>query len=213
MSVTTTRLLAGRSYACALVALGALFVCELAKPSASQAGVVSFDRDVRPILSENCFQCHGPDAEQRQADLRLDQRDAAVELGAVVPGKPDESELISRVMSDDPDLRMPPPRSKKTLSVEEKETLRRWIAEGGKYESLWSLAPVGDVAVPALRDGDERAWAKNAIDAFALRRLREANLHPAPRLARAADPTPQLRFDGPAADTGGDRRVPGGPFA
>src|ERR1043165_5026036 len=84
---------------------------------------VQFNRDVRPILADNCFPCHGPDAAKRKADLRLDLRDAAVESGAIVPGKAKESSLVERIFSDDADVRMPPAESNKHLTQKQKETL------------------------------------------------------------------------------------------
>ncbi len=104
---------------------------------------IVYNRDIRPILFENCFACHGPDSAARKADLRLDQRESAVETGAILPGKPDESELLRRVLSADPEEAMPPPATKKQLSADDKELLRRWLAEGAEYQPHWSLiAPV-----------------------------------------------------------------------
>src|SRR5215213_1925337 len=92
---------------------------------------IDFDRDILPVLSDNCFRCHGPDEKARQAGLRLDVRDAALAAAdsgekAIVPGKPDESELVRRILSDDPDVRMPPLGSNLELQPEEKKSLRRW---------------------------------------------------------------------------------------
>jgi hypothetical protein len=104
---------------------------------------VQFNRDVRPILSDKCFFCHGPDANKRQADLRLDERPVAVAAGAIAPGRPDQSELIKRVLSEDADERMPPAASKLgRLTPQEIETLRRWIAQGAEYESHWAFLPL-----------------------------------------------------------------------
>src|SRR5262245_6369079 len=89
-------------------------------------GSLEYNRDIRPILAENCFACHGPDSAARKKDLRLDQRDAAIEAGAIVPGKPTESDLIARIMADNADEVMPPPKSRKTLTAAQKETLRKW---------------------------------------------------------------------------------------
>ena len=91
---------------------------------------VEFNRDVRPILSDNCFLCHGPDRNRRKADLRLDLRDEALKAEALVPGKPDESELVARILSTDPDELMPPPRSNKKLDARQKEILKRWVQQG-----------------------------------------------------------------------------------
>lgn len=102
---------------------------------------VDFDRTVRPILSENCFSCHGPDAAERQADLRLDVRDAAVAAGAIDLEHLADSSLLARIVSTDPELMMPPPKSNKQLTATQKELLGRWIEEGAKYTQHWSFAP------------------------------------------------------------------------
>ncbi len=102
---------------------------------------LEYNRDIRPILAENCFACHGADSAARKADLRMDQRDAAIDSGAIVPGQPDESEMLSRVLTDDPDLLMPPPETKKKLTAEQKEMLKRWVVSGAKYELHWSFIP------------------------------------------------------------------------
>ena len=103
---------------------------------------VTFNRHIRPILSENCYQCHGPDAEDRKAGLQLDDREAAIDYGAIEPGIPDDSLLIERVMSDDPDVVMPPAASHKTLTDEQKQLLNQWIAQGAEYESHWAFQPL-----------------------------------------------------------------------
>ncbi|RUL82086.1 c-type cytochrome domain-containing protein, partial [Tautonia sociabilis] len=104
-----------------------------------------YNRDIRPILSENCFACHGPDSAARKADLRLDHRDDALAdrggYATIVPGDPDASELIYRVESEDELEVMPPPSSHKSLTAEQKATLRRWIAAGAEYEPHWSFIP------------------------------------------------------------------------
>ena len=101
---------------------------------------IRFDRDVRPILSDRCFFCHGPDSAKREADLRLDVRDVAVAANAVVPMKPDESEILRRILSDDPDEQMPPPSTKLAkLTPAEIQTLRTWIKQGAEYEAHWAF--------------------------------------------------------------------------
>src|SRR3954463_4453438 len=92
-------------------------------------GRLTFNRDVRPILTENCFPCHGPDSAARKAKLRLDVREVAVEAEAIVPGKPDDSAAVQRIFAEDESERMPPAKTKKTLTAAQKETLKRWIAE------------------------------------------------------------------------------------
>ncbi len=119
----------------------AVLLLTLHQASVSTAGeTVTFNRDVRPILSDNCFFCHGPDSARRQADLRLDVRDVAVDSGAIVPGKPDESEMLRRILSHDPDEQMPPPTAKLAeLTSAEIETLRKWIIQGAEYEGHWAF--------------------------------------------------------------------------
>jgi len=148
---------------------------------AGAAEPVQFNRHIRPILAENCYSCHGPDSAARQADLRLDQRQVAVESGAVVPGKPQDSAMIVRVFSQDPDEMMPPRASHKTLSRDQKELLRRWVAGGAEYQAHWSfIAP----ARPKLPDVKDKAWPRNAIDYFILARLEQEGLRPAPEADR-----------------------------
>ncbi|MBC7968428.1 MAG: DUF1549 domain-containing protein, partial [Fuerstia sp.] len=101
---------------------------------------VTFNRDVRPILSDKCFFCHGPDSAKREAELRLDVRDVAVASGAIVPDKPDESEMLRRILSHDPEEQMPPPTAKLAkLTEAEIATLRRWIEQGAEYEGHWAF--------------------------------------------------------------------------
>ncbi|MGH7130043.1 MAG: c-type cytochrome domain-containing protein, partial [Planctomycetaceae bacterium] len=113
---------------------------------------VRFNRDVRPILSENCFQCHGPDATHREAELRLDEEESATAdrggYAAVVPSKPDESALVERITAEDEFTRMPPAESGKVLSPREIDLLRRWIAEGAEYQPHWSYVPPTRPPVP-----------------------------------------------------------------
>ncbi len=108
---------------------------------------VTFNRDVRPILSDKCFFCHGPDHNKREADLRLDVRETAIELGAIVPDDASSSEMLARVLSEDPDVHMPPPSSKiDSLTPTEIEILRKWIDQGAQYESHWAFIPVPPIA-------------------------------------------------------------------
>src|SRR5688500_12106965 len=109
-----------------------------AKPSAK----IQFNRDVRPILSETCFTCHGPDKSHRKAGLRLDLREEALKSGAIVPGKPEASEAIKRIFTTNPDELMPPTDSHKTLTAKQKQTLKQWVAEGAEYQPHWAfIAP------------------------------------------------------------------------
>src|SRR5437016_12141886 len=95
---------------------------------------IQFNRDVRPILAENCYACHGPDKNQRKAKLRLDVREVAIEREAIVPGKPGESKLVERIFTADLDDIMPPPKSSKKLTATQKELLKQWVAAGAEYE-------------------------------------------------------------------------------
>jgi hypothetical protein len=114
------------------------------------AGAVRFNRDIRPILSDKCFFCHGPDAKKREADLRLDVREVALKEGAIEPGKPDESEMIERILSKKPKEHMPPAKSKLAeISPAEVETLKKWIAEGAEYEPHWAFIPLKPSDAPA----------------------------------------------------------------
>jgi hypothetical protein len=152
-------------------------VCLVFLVQSAAAQTVTYNRDVRPILADNCFACHGPDSAARQADLRLDQRQAAIDAGAIEPGDADASALVDRIFSDDPDLVMPPPDSHKQLSAEQKQTLKKWVAEGAKYEAHWSMLPPQLPAVPQVKNPN---WVRNPIDAFVLAKLEAAGLQPAP---------------------------------
>jgi len=114
---------------------------------------VDFNRDVRPILSENCFYCHGPDASHRKAKLRLDLRDAALAKEAFIPGKPEESELSKRLDAEDAEERMPPADSHKKLDDRQKAVLRKWIAQGAEYRQHWSYEPPMKPSAPAGSEG------------------------------------------------------------
>ncbi len=128
---------------------GHLFtVCAFAVPAfVSAAGELSFNRDIRPILSDNCFACHGFDKNKRDSGLRLDLRESAIQPSksgsiAIVPGKPEESELVARISSEDAEEVMPPPKSHKTFTAKQKSLLTRWIAEGASYEAHWAYTPL-----------------------------------------------------------------------
>jgi hypothetical protein len=164
--------------ACALV-LGAGLSAAAADATPPERSI-DFNRDVRPILSDRCFSCHGPDAETRQAGLRLDERAAAVTALAsgaiaVVPGAPDRSEALARIGSTDPDVVMPPPRIKKPLSPAEAGILRRWIAEGAEYRGHWAFERVERPAIPEV---GAAAWPRTPIDRFILARLERERLAP-----------------------------------
>jgi hypothetical protein len=159
-----------------------LFVWVATVPDRAAAEApVNFHRDIRPILSETCFQCHGPDEKQRKAHLRLDTKDGAFsDLGgyfAIVAGKPDESRLLQRITSTDSQERMPPPKSGKKLSAGQIDLLRRWIEQGAKWSEHWSFISPVRPAMPEVRNG---RWLRNPIDAFILARLEREGLQPAP---------------------------------
>ncbi|QDT63015.1 PSD1 and planctomycete cytochrome C domain-containing protein [Calycomorphotria hydatis] len=135
--------------------------------------MVSFRQRVQPILSSNCFACHGPDEETREADLRLDIRQEAIDYGAIVPGEPDESSLVERIFEEDPDLVMPPPASNHTLTAEEKQIFRDWVSQGAEYEAHWAFVKPDD---PELPDVSQSDWPRNGIDQFILHKLEQAGL-------------------------------------
>ena len=151
-------------------------------------GRVDYARDVRPILSRNCFQCHGPDDQARKGDLRLDDRGpatGALPTGtrAVVPGTPAESELIERITSSDDSLAMPPPKAGRRLSQAEIAILRRWIEQGADYSKHWAYVKPVRPELPAVSN---RAWPANEIDFFILARLDRDGLRPAAAADRPA---------------------------
>jgi hypothetical protein len=149
--------------------------------SGQPASGVDFNRDIRPILSNNCFACHGPDTSRRRAKLRLDVRDVALRKRAVLPGKPDESELVTRIFSEETESLMPPPKSNKRLTPVQKELLKRWVAEGALYQKHWAYQTPVRGPTPAVRDA---AWPANWIDCFLLARLERAGLAPSPQADR-----------------------------
>jgi len=141
------------------------------------ADPVQYKRDILPILTENCFACHGADRAARQAELRLDQRESAIRSGALGVDKPAESELLTRIFSADPEVIMPPPKAKKTLTSAQKQMLSRWIRSGAPYDRHWSLIVPRKVPLPEVQ---RLGWVKNSIDRFVLARLEAAGLEPAP---------------------------------
>ena len=148
-------------------------------PAASPSDGPRFNREIRPILSDKCFFCHGPDSAKRKSGLRLDMRDAAIKAGAIVPGHPEESELWKRITTKDGDDLMPPPDSHKGLKPTEIETLRRWIAAGAPYEPHWAYVAVVRPPAPAAPLAQRQP---HPIDAFVQDRLRQAGV-------KASEPT------------------------
>ena len=140
---------------------------------------VSFNRDVRPILSDKCFSCHGFDPKTRKANLRLDTVEGAttkIKGGhAIVPGDLKKSEAWLRIISEEKGEVMPPPKSNKTLTKIEKEILRKWIEQGGRYEQHWSFVPLKTTKAPLVKN---TGWPRNDLDRFILSRLEKENIPP-----------------------------------
>ncbi|MBM3727479.1 MAG: DUF1553 domain-containing protein [Acidobacteria bacterium] len=164
---------------CALAAAGAA--------RAAESGRLEYGRDVRPILSENCFHCHGQDAKKRMANLRLDTFEGAAAIrngrAAVVPGKPEQSVLYQRITAAQPALRMPPAASNRHLTEAQAAMLKRWISEGAQYARHWAFSPAVRPAEPAVSDP---RWAKQPFDAFVLKRLDAEGLRPSKPAAPGA---------------------------
>ena len=146
---------------------------------------VLFNRDVRPILADNCFYCHGFDPKNRQGGRRLDTFEGAtaesVGVRAIVPGEPSKSEVWRRINATDEDVKMPPPKSHKTVTAAQKETLRRWIEQGAKYESHWAFVAPARVGPPSVQ---QESWSRNAVDRFIVARLEAEKLTPSREAAR-----------------------------
>jgi cytochrome c553 len=151
----------------------------------SAAADLSFNRDVRPILSDKCFSCHGFDPKARKADRRLDTPEGATAeiegVRAIVPGDLKKSDAWQRIIAEDKDEVMPPPKSHKTLSAAEKEILKRWIEQGARYDKHWSFEPPQRAPLPKVQD---QPWVRNPIDAYVLAGLEHAGLKPAPEADR-----------------------------
>lgn len=153
-----------------------------AKTSFGQQESIDFSRDVRPILSENCYACHGPDAAERQADLRFDLPNSAIEHGAITPGAPDDSEMLRRILSADKVEHMPPASTGKSVSPQQLEILKKWIAQGAKWQQHWSYVPPVPSDLPTV---DKPGWTENPIDHFVFARLQSAELSPSLQADRA----------------------------
>jgi hypothetical protein len=155
-----------------------------AEPTPTDQPKVDFNRDIRPILAENCFYCHGQDPNKREADLRLDLREAALKSEAFVPGDAAKSALIERIHSTDAETQMPPPKSNRRLSAEQRKLLERWIDAGAEYQAHWAfIAPQR----PELPKVEDKSWIRNPIDQFVLAKLNEQKqkLKPSPEADRA----------------------------
>jgi len=147
---------------------------------------IGFNRDVRPILSDACFHCHGPDAKAREAKLRLDIHEEALKPAKsgempIVPGQPEKSEVVRRLLTSDEDDRMPPPKTHKTLTARQKEILKQWIAEGANFEAHWTFVPPVKAPVPQVAGFAIR----NPIDAFVAEKLAEIGLRFSPEADKA----------------------------
>ncbi len=172
-----------------IISLFCLVLASAAQSQLNAAPLVApdFTRDVRPLLSRHCFKCHGPDEGSRKSGLRLDVRDVALKpaksgASALVPGKPDESELVKRIFTTDADEVMPPPSTKHQLTSAEKETLKRWIAAGAEYKQHWAFVPPVQTSLPKL--SKLKGQSSNPIDAFVLARLEKEGLKPSPAADR-----------------------------
>jgi hypothetical protein len=175
-----------------LIRLGIALVCLSSGPAvrggdAATGDVVDFNDQVRPILARHCFKCHGPDEKARKARLRLDVAGEAFKPAGsgerpIVPGRPDEGELVRRIFAEDPDERMPPAEAKLPLSESDRQRLRQWVAQGAKYDVHWAFRPVSAQGIPTTR---QTCWVRSPIDAFVLARLEAAGLRPAPEADRA----------------------------
>src|SRR5262245_47626419 len=160
------------------------FAC-LTTNAAERKAKVDFDREVRPIFSENCYKCHGPDEKARKAKLRLDTKEGAFrirkEKPVIISGKSSESELIRRITSKDPDEVMPPPDSNHQLTAKQVGTLKQWIDEGATWSRHWAFNPIQKPRLPAVKN---RSWSNNEIDRFILARLESEELAPSPAADR-----------------------------
>ncbi len=165
--------------------LAAALAVGLARPGAAE---IDFNRDIRPVLSRNCFQCHGPDAAKRKAGLRLDTREGATEardgVRAIDPAGLAKSELLARIAAADPDTRMPPPEANRQLTAGQVKLLAEWVKAGGDYDRHWAFKQPVRRPLPGLAP-ERRAWAKNTVDVFVAAKLAEAGVDPSPEAAKA----------------------------
>src|SRR5438876_2203333 len=156
-------------------------------PAVAAQKDLDFNRDIRPILSDHCYACHGPDEHKRKAGLRFDQPEEALKTlksgnRAIVPGDLEKSTLVQRLTSRDPDEVMPPPKEGKPLRAEQIELLVRWVKEGAPWKNHWSfIAPER----PVVQKVREQNWPRNPIDDFILERLEKMGLKPAPEADKA----------------------------
>ena len=146
---------------------------------------VDFNTQIRPLISNNCLTCHGPDEDERAAGLRLDtEAGSRLDLGgyaAITPGNPDASELLHRLTTDDEELKMPPEGKGRRLEPQEVELIRRWIAEGGSYDRHWAYTKPVRAPMPAVQ---LKQWPRNSVDYFVLAELESRGLSPSPEADR-----------------------------
>ncbi|MDH3585268.1 MAG: PSD1 and planctomycete cytochrome C domain-containing protein, partial [Phycisphaerae bacterium] len=158
-----------------------LFLAVAGSPPAAIARDIDFDRDIRPILADTCYACHGPDGNKRKAKLRLDQKNDVFAdrdgLHVVVPGKLADSEIWRRITSADPDERMPPKKATRQLNQRQIQLIRRWVEQGAAWSQHWAFVPPKRHEPPQVKQGD---WPRNAIDPFVLARLERESLAPSP---------------------------------
>ena len=161
--------------------LCAILTLLIVKPACCEDGPISFNRDIRPILSDNCYACHGPDAKQRKAKLRFDRREGVFSPPSgspvIFPGDPDKSVMVFRITHPNDDVRMPPPDQKRQLTQEQIALLSRWIEQGATWERHWVYTPPRRPAIPNIKN---RTWAQNEIDSFVQSRLEAEGLKPSP---------------------------------
>ena len=162
-------------------------VCWCGVVSASDSDEpIDFNRDIRPLLSDNCFVCHGPDEESREADLRLDQDQHLLDGYTIIPGNANGSELVARIESKDPDQVMPPAESEKSLTSSERALIRRWVEQGAEVSGHWAFEPPQHQELP---DVSKANWVRNPIDRFVLSKLEAQGWQPSP----PADPVTLAR--------------------
>jgi hypothetical protein len=150
--------------------------------AADDAKLVEFNREIRPILADVCYHCHGPDKGQRKANLRFDQEESA-KAKVIIPGKPEKSELVRRISSTDPTVQMPPPNSGRKLTPEQRDTLRRWVEQGAKWQKHWAFIPPARPALPGIQNANFKI--QNEVDHFILARLEKEGLSPSPEASKS----------------------------